>query len=43
VGAQTSAAFALRKGAAGLLDWDGSRRPAHLLWLLPPRLLRRLA
>jgi phosphohistidine phosphatase len=43
VDAQTSAAFALRKGGAALLDWDGSRRPAHLLWLLPPKVLRRLA
>jgi phosphohistidine phosphatase len=44
VGAGDGAAFALRKGGAALLEFDGSVRAggARLLWLATPRLLRAL-
>lgn len=40
--ARAGESFALRKGGAALVEWDGTGRPGRLVWLLPPRVLRRL-
>ena len=42
LGTRDEGSFPFRKGGAALLDVGHLTGPAHLVWFVPPRLLRRL-